>query len=159
MEDLSEAEIRYFPIDFDSVHKGQTWTPDALERLTERTCGTDAYRLAVLALRERIVRECRDRGNYFTVAIVKACLRVLTDEEAALYNARTFRAGFRRSGKSLKRLLRVDATQLTEQQKMEHERSCLVFGKMLQAANSARAKISATPYERTTPGLPIRSVN
>lgn len=152
--DITEQDIQYFPLDFDSLKKGDNITPDRLEQLTERKRGTDGYNLAVLALRERIVRECRDRGKHFTVAVVKGSLRVLTDEEAALYNAKTFRAGFRRSGKSLRRLTRVNTEMLSESQKKDHERNVLVFGKMLQAAQSARAAIAATPHKRSTPGLP-----
>ena len=154
MDELNEQDIQYFPLDFDSLKKGDNITPDRLEKLTGKTRGTDGYNLAVLALRERIVRECKDRGKHFTVAVVKGTLRILTDEEAALYNVRTFRAGFRRSGKSLRRLTKVNVGQLSDQQKRDHERNLLVFGKMLQAARSARAAIAATPHQRMTPGLP-----
>lgn len=154
MNELNEQDIQYFPLDFDGLQKGDNITPDRLEKLTERKRGTDGYNLAVLALRERIVRECRDRGKHFTVAVVKGTLRILTDEEAAVYNVRTFRAGFRRSGKSLRRLAKVNTEALTDPQKKEHERNLIVFGKMLQAARSARAAIAATPHQRTTPGLP-----
>jgi len=154
MDDLNEQDIQYFPLDFDSLQKGDSIAPDRLERLTNRKRGTDGYNLAVLALRERIVRECKDRGKHFTVALVKGSLRILTDEEAALYNVRTFRAGFRRSGKSLRRLSKVNTAALSDQQKADHERNLIVFGKMLQAARSARAAIAATPHQRTTPGLP-----
>ena len=154
MNELNEQDIQYFPLDFDALQKGDNITPDRLEKLTERKRGTDGYNLAVLALRERIVRECRDRGKHFTVAVVKGTLRILTYEEAAVYNVRTFRAGFRRSGKSLRRLAKVNTAALTDPQKKDHERNMIVFGKMLQAARSARAAIAAEPYKRTTPGLP-----
>lgn len=154
MDDLNEPDIQYFPLDFDALEKGHCINAERLQQLTGKQRGTDEYNLAVLALRERIVRECKDRNKNFTVAMVKGALRILTDEEAAVYNVRTFRAGFRRSHSSLRRLAKVDTAALSDQQKSEHERNVIVFGKMLQAARSARTAIAGTPHERTTPGLP-----
>jgi hypothetical protein len=156
MDDLNEQDIAYYPLDFETLKKGDSIPPARLEQLTEQTRGTDSYNLAVLALRERIVRECRDRGKNFTVAVVKGALRILTDEEAAVYNVRTFRAGFRRSGHSLRRLAKVNTAALSDPQKKEHERTLIVFGKMLQAARSARARtaIELSEHRRGVPGIP-----
>lgn len=156
MDDVAEQQIAYYPLDFDLLKKGDSISPERLEALTQKQRGTDGYNLAVLALRERIVRECRDRGRHFTVALVKGSLRVLTDEEASLYNARTFRAGFKRSSKSLRRLAKVDASQLSDGQKIDHERNLIVLGKVLQAARTARASalLALAGHQRTTPGLP-----
>lgn len=155
MDNLNEEDIQYFPLDFDALQKGDSISPEHLEKLTEKTRGTDAYNLAVLALRERIIRECKDREKHFTVAVVKGHLRILTDEEAAVYNMRTFRAAFRRQHRSLRMMANtVNTAALSDTQKKEHERNLIVCGKMLQAARSARAQIAATPHQRTTPGLP-----
>jgi hypothetical protein len=154
MDELTEHDIQYFPLDFDALQKGDSIPPDRLEKLTETVRGTDVYNLAVLALRERIIRELRDREKHFTVAMVKGSLRVLTDSEAALYNARAFKAKFRGAGYALRRAARVDQSRLEDGQRKEHERNLITFGKMLQAAKAARRAISATPHERTTPGLP-----
>lgn len=157
VDELNELEIRYFPLDFDALKKGDTIPPDRLEQLTGCERGTSKYQLAVLTLRERIVKECHERGREFTVAIIKGALRILTDSEASLYNARAFKGKFRGAGRALKRAARVDTSNLDDGQKKEHERNLIVFGKMLQAARSARAAIAATPHQRTTPGLPAPS--
>ena len=151
-----EHEIQYYPLDFDALEKGQAWTPDDLERLTEKGRGTDPYRWAVLAIKDRIVRECKDRGKEFTLAVVKGCLRILTDEEAAVYNASAFRAGIRRSRRSYRRLARtVDAAKLTEGQAKDHERNLLVCGRVLVAAKAARSEaLSVSVHSRSVPGLP-----
>jgi hypothetical protein len=152
--DVDKFDIQYFPLDFDALKKGDEIEADRLESITNTKRGTDQYNLAVLALRARIMQELKDRGKFVTVAVVKGCLRLLTDEQAALYNARMYRAGFQRAGRSLKRLAKVDVGNLTDQQKQDHERTLLVFGKMLQAAKTARREIAATPYQRTLPGIP-----
>jgi hypothetical protein len=154
MDELNETDIQYYPLDFDALQKGDVITVDRLEAITGKIRGTQDYQLAVLGLRERIVSECKDRDKFFTVAIVKGCLRILKDDEAAVYNSRTFKMGLRRSRKSLTRLAKVDVGNLDDLQKKSHERNLLVFGKMLQAARSAQKSITATPHQRTLPGLP-----
>jgi hypothetical protein len=154
VDELSEHEIQYYPLDFAALKKGDSLTPDRLEELTNSERGTDEYNLRVLVLRERIVRTCRELGNHFTVAMVKGSLRILTDSEAALYNARSFRGKFRGAGAALRRAARVDTANLDDGQKREHEQNIVTFGRMLQAARHARRNIAATPHQRTTPGLP-----
>ena len=155
MDELNETDIQYFPLDFDALEKGDVITTDRLEAITGKQRGTQTFQLAVLVLRERIVNECKDRDKFFTVAFVKGNLRILTDEEAAIYNARTFKAGMKRSRKSLTRLAKVDVGKLDDLQKKSHERNLIVFGKMLQAARSAQQQgITASPHARTLPGIP-----
>jgi hypothetical protein len=154
MDELSESDIQYYPLDFDALQKGDVITIDRLEAITDKQRGTQAFQLAVLSLRERIINECKDRDRFFTVAIVKGNLRILTDEEAAVYNSRTFKMGMKRSRKSLSRLAKVDMNNLDDLQKKSHERNLIVFGKMLQAARSAQKSLTAAPHQRTLPGLP-----
>lgn len=156
MDDIKSLEdVRYFPIDFDAVKKGDSWTPEELERLTEYSRESPHYAFAVLALKSMIVRECRDRNKNFTVAVVKGCLRVLTDEEAAEYNHQMVRSGIRRSVRSFRRLTHVDVANLSISQKCEHDRRVIVYGRMLQAANSERHKaIRATMNDQQIKRLP-----
>ena len=154
MDELNETDIQYYPLDFDALQKGDVITIDRLEAITGKRRGTQEYQLAVLGLRERIISECKDRDKFFTVAIVKGNLRILKDDEAAIYNSRTFKMGMKRSRKSLSRLAKVDVGNLDDLQKKSHERNLIVFGKMLQAARSAQKSITAAPHQRTLPGLP-----
>jgi hypothetical protein len=129
-----------------------------LERITQTRYGTDAYNLALLVLRNRILTECKDRGNHFTVVRIKGALHVLTDEQAAVYNADTFRAGIKKMKVSFKRLGQVDQIGLSEEQKRQHERSLFVCGKVLQSVQSTRKELRGEAHQRTTPGLPAPKV-
>lgn len=152
---MSEMSIRYYPIDFDALQKGDEITTQQIEEFGRCTHEQEKqFRFAAMSLKDRIVKECRDRGKLFTVIITKMRIRILTDEEAALYNPRQFKQGFRRQVRSLRRLTEVNTSSLSEQQQKDHERNLLVFGKMLQAARSARAKVQAVAHQRTIPGLP-----
>lgn len=147
--------IKYYPLDFDNLNKGDEVTADQIEEFGQCSRTDEKrFRLAALALKTRILRECRDRGKFFTIAIIKGSIRILTDEEAAMYNPKQFKHGFRRQLRALKRLTEVNVTALSDQQQKDHERNLLVFGKMVQAARSARAAINAVPHTRSVPGLP-----
>jgi hypothetical protein len=149
------SDVRRFPIDFDAVQKGDSWAPDVLEELTSTRRGTVSYQFACLELRARIMRECLDRGKPVTVAMVKGSLRVLTDEEAALYNVKTFKSGLRRSVRSVKRLARVNPANLNEAQRAEHERNLTLCSLMMTAARKARReRLQVTAHVRSVPGLP-----
>lgn len=147
------AAARY-PMDYDALNKGDVLPAELLERLLRARRGTEVYRLGLLGLRDQVVRECGLRGRHFTVVVRRDQLCVLTDEEAAEYNARAFHHGVRRSKRSLRRLVQVDAAALTAEQRREHERNVLVCGKMLQSALNERRLLTARPHVRTTPGLP-----
>lgn len=152
---MDDSNIRYFPLDFDSLKKGDEISTEQIEEFGRCNVRDEKrFRLAALQLKNRIVRECRERGKFLTVAVIKCRIRLLTDEEAAIYNPRQFKQGFRRQLRALRRLTEVNATNLSEQQHRDHERNLLVMGKMVQAARSARAVINAIPHQRTTPGLP-----
>lgn len=145
--------VTYFPIDFDSLAKGDVIAPERVEEFSSCKRGSDKFRLALLVLRERVVRELRERDKHYTVAIIKGQLRILTDEEAAIYNSRTFKHGFRRAVRSHRRLAHVDTAGFNELQKSDHERNLLVQGRMLQAARSALQSLVAVAHKRTVPGL------
>ena len=152
---MQNDSIRYFPLDYDALKKGDEISTEQIEEFGR--CNREDekhFRLAALVLKDRITKNCRERGKLFTVVILKGRIRILTDEEAAIYNPRQFRHGFRRQLRALRRLTEVNPEGLSQQQQKDHERNLLVCGKMVQAARSARATINAIPHKRTTPGLP-----
>ena len=152
---MNYQSIRYHPLDFDNLNKGDEISTEQIEEFGRCTVRDDKrFRLAAMALKTRVIRESRDRGKLFTVAIIKNRIRILTDEEAAIYNPRQFKHGFRHQLRALKRLTEVDASNLSDQQQRDHERNLLVCGKMVQAARSARAQIAAIAHQRSVPGLP-----
>lgn len=154
-----DEEIKYYPLDFDALNKGDQIPQERLEEITGTRRGTQEHSFAVLALRGRIMAELRDRGKHVSVRISHGALQVLTDEQAAVYNVRLFRHGLRKSVRSYKRLANVNAQGLDSAQKRDHDRNLLVLGKMLAAARRARREeLKVTAHVRSVPGLPPKAI-
>ncbi len=127
-----------FPLDYDAIRKGDMMTKDELARKFNEQPGSDAYRFKLMALQATIERELDDRGRPVTVKIHHEGLCVLTDEMASEHNARQTYLGFRRMLRSHRRNMNVDQSNLAHDQKMEHQRTLIVNGRMAQAAASGR---------------------
>jgi len=144
-----------WPVDFDAVKKGDSWSPAQLEGIIGKPRGTDAYRMGVLKFCQRVADELADRDRPATVAEVKGHVRVLTDPEASEHNARSFSAGFRRAKRSFRRTQQIDAANLDAAQQERHTNRLAVFGGMLQAAAAARRLPPLTPTVRRVPQVPV----
>lgn len=154
-------------MDFDKLasrlHKGDSLTCEELENITGHRRRTDGYGLAVLDLRDGLMKAFTDRGRPATVAIIKGKMKVLTDPEATTYNRKAFGNGLRKANRAHSRLGEVDTRALSGEQKQQHERAMLVTGKLLAVIRSTRAKLAADNRQRqgsnghlrTTPGLPL----
>lgn len=145
--------VSYHPMDFAALKKGDVITPVQIAQITGQQPGTEKYALALMSLRERIMRECKKLGRPVTATCTKDSLRILTDPEAAHYNAEETRRGFRKQCRGFRRMVEVDARQLDDQQKSDLERNIIIVGKMIAAARSARS-IAISAHKRSTPGLP-----
>jgi len=129
------------PWDIDTIDKGHTLSVHDLERLTGHRYGTTQYRFAVLALRQRLIRELRDVGRPACVAFVKEQLRVLTDTEAVAYTRENSDRGVRKVAQSHQQMLFVDAANLSEADAATHTRNLIVSGVRAAALRGARAAI------------------
>lgn len=145
--------IKYYPLDFDSLQKGDTITVEQLEEIIGHNRLTTRYNLGVLNLCERIRRELEDRGKHITTAVIKGALRLLTDEEAAEYTHRQFKVGLRKSARYHQQQLHVVTTNLSEVQRQQHERRIIINSAMLLAANSKRKELTAIEHKRSVPGI------
>jgi hypothetical protein len=154
---MNENAIRYFPLDFDNLNKGDEISTEQIEEFGRCNRQHQRFRLVGLRLAKKIETACRERGKLLRARLVKFVIRVLTDEEAAIFDAENFKRGRRKQVRALRRLLEVNPSNLTALHQREHERNLLVFGKELQAARSARSAINAIPHKRTTPGLPAKT--
>lgn len=150
----TDAGVNVHPLDFDAIAKGDTIPPAKLEEITGEKTGTTRYQFAVMQLGAKIMFECGARGNHVTVAQVKGCLCVLSDEHASPYEDGRVKAGLRGAGRHFKRLQHVDRSKLSEQQRKQHDRSVLFNGRMLQAAANERKLLIGAAHKRSTPGLP-----
>jgi len=151
-------ETRNFPINFDSIQKGDSWNQDQLIEIVSAMIGkpvnreSDAYRLGVLAFSQRVSDELASRGRVVTVATVKGAVKVLTDPEASIYNAAAFEAAFRRAGRSHFRGASVDVASLDDEQRKKHDNRLAIQGAMLQAAAGVRKLPPLRPTVRNVPG-------
>lgn len=145
--------VDYYPLDFDSIKKGDAFTPPQLEVITQKESGTRDYDFAVMGLRDQIMKELESRNRPATVALVRGNLKVLTDEEAAEYNPSQFNAGLQRMRRAHRRCLTtVDMTNLPETQRAKFEHKMICNGKVLEAVASIRRKLLPKPHERQIPG-------
>jgi hypothetical protein len=143
-----------FPIDFDRLEKGSVVTVAEVERIYGVKQGTDKYNLKALVLGEAIERALEGRGEHVTVKCEKGNLVVLRDAEASKYNASEAMRHLRGMERRHRQMGRVDVSELTAAQRMEHNRRHLIIGSMLLAAAKARKMTVATlVHKRRTPGL------
>jgi hypothetical protein len=142
--------LERFPFDYDALGKGDVITVERLQDLTGLTYGTTAFSLQVLRYQKVIEDELLARGRAVTVCSEKGSLRILTDAEASEYGAKLFASRFRQMMTAHRGCLRVDVTNLDDEQKAAHGRTLLTQGAMLAAARTAKRE-SLTAHERVTP--------
>ena len=147
------AEIH--PIDVTTLKKGDVITVEQLEKITGWGRKSDAFKLRVLALRDRIMRELQDIGRPMVLRGWQGCsLRILTDPEATEYLDNQATSHLRGIGRSCFRLGQVDVRNLDEGQNREHERRILVHGKTLQCALAGRMDaLKSIPHVSDRPAL------
>lgn len=121
------------PLNFDALQKGDIISAEQIESITQCQRSHRSYQLRVLALKEQIQRELRDRGRVVTIACRKDALHILTDAEAAEYNERAMGEYFRRAGRALYRKIHVDQSQLTDEERKVHQRQIEVRNRQMQA--------------------------
>lgn len=151
-----QTQAKRHPIDFEQLNKGDKIGTETIEKITGVSRNDwKRYELAVLTLKEQIEKEMAGRGTPVVIKIDAGTLLVLTDSEAVQYlneRHRILRRQITRNhGKSVNA---VDVRQLTEQERLDHERGVLIRSKELQAMESVRKHLSSPAYKRSVPGLP-----
>lgn len=127
------------PWDIKEVVKGWQLSPEELSEKCGHRIGTKTYELAVMALTKRLARDLEADGRPCTVAIVKGCLRVLTDAEASAYNEKAQAQSVRRMVDAHKRQIVVNVGNLTQAELEKHDRRLIASGLRVAALREARA--------------------
>lgn len=143
-----------YPIDFAALEKGHVITVSEVERITGTRRTDRKYELKVLSLRESIERGLAELGKFFTLRIDQGAIRVLTDDEASLYNHKSFNRSLRGISRAHFRQVNVDVNCLDDDGKKRHMRSLEITGKVCQAISTVKSLPSPMPHKRRTPGLP-----
>lgn len=125
-----------YPIDFDAVTKGQTFTTEELERITGQSPGTDAWVWELRGLQDGI-----QRRRLFTVKNNGLELRVLTDTEAALHNQKLFRQNMRGMFARHRLDLAVDQSNLTPDERDRHGDNLITQSRYLTALTQTTKEI------------------
>ena len=141
-----------FPIDYDSVKKGDYLSPDECIRILRaepRWRNIDRmsrlYSLALLDLIEEIRHELATRKRPVELKSDKDGIRFLTDEETVYYADEQANAGLRKFRRNHYRSIEcVNVDNLTEAARRFHERAVLVRGAKLLGLHRHRSFLPKT---------------
>ena len=111
------------------------------------------YPLRLVALKEAIERALERSGRNWTLAIVGPCIHVLSDAEASEYNHRQAIISRRREARRFAKLGGVDASQLTDDERREHERRVIIDGRHMAAHAMAAKELRMISHQRSTPPM------
>jgi hypothetical protein len=138
-----------YPIDFDILQKGQLLTAEFLENACGHQRGTTKYEFFCMTLAQMIFAE-----TGFTAKRSGDDLRILTDSEAAQYNARRVEQHVRGVFQRFEMLASVDMAALAADERREYERQLLNKGRYVQALVTVKRRHQLEGHARTVPGLP-----
>lgn len=148
-----------FPIDYDTLQKGDYISPEDCERIIAAhkdqggqrvTRAHRIYSLRLMVVADEIERECWKLGKRFRVVTDRDGLRVLTDPELAEYAREKFHRHERGLLRENAHARTVDVQLLTDDQRVAHERALIIQGAKLAALASARR---ALPKATERPAL------
>ncbi|MHB8108238.1 MAG: hypothetical protein ACYDH4_12580, partial [Candidatus Cryosericum sp.] len=124
--------------------------------LVDEEEGTVAYQFALMQLRSKIEQVLQNIGRPATIKCEGSGLRVLTDAEAAVYNARQGDLARFKLFRAFRRNQAVDEAKLTDADRQNHCRTLEVQGKYVQALRKVvRQALRLAPVTRETPGLRV----
>lgn len=141
-------EVEPFPVDYDTLAKGDLIAAERCEQILNLTRLDERYQLKLLRLKETICDAMEKRGVPITIRIEKAGLAVLTDAQAAEYNPQQFELGIRKAATAHRRTLLVDNNNLTIEEQQKLNRRSEIQGRMLQAVQQSRKLPEPEPHKR-----------
>lgn len=110
-----------FPLDFDSLKRGDYLPPEAVESAVLAKRLDPNYRIYALGLRDKIREHFASHGDIVTVVFERDGLRILTHSEQADYAPQ-------REGRAIRQIITaqcegraVDLAQLGDEQRTRHE--------------------------------------
>jgi hypothetical protein len=149
-------EAKIYPLDYDTLNKGDLITREQVEDITGARFGTPAYEFKRMGLKADIERALWRRGKVWTVT-AEGCnggLTILADADAVEYNMRDFERARSRQVVAHYRAMGVDVTQLTDEQRARHERNITLQASEIQAAKTAR-RIALKAKTRDVPQIGV----
>lgn len=145
--------VQLYPLDFESLQKGDVIPVEKVEEIARVKRDHPRFNFAALHLAKRIETELADRGRAVTVRSEHGALVICTDEDASNYNERRVKAQARGMGRSVRRMVSVDRTNLSTERLPVHDRKVEIYGKMYSAMTRVRRQLTLVAANRTTPAL------
>lgn len=105
-----------------TLNKGDTIPSRIIRAASGTKPDTDDYRIAQLQTRAVVEKHFADRGIIITVRSRAHDVRILTDAEASVCCGDRSRHGLRKMGRAKRGLEGVDVAQLTDEERVEHDR-------------------------------------
>lgn len=152
MGDAMNAEP--WPFDVEALNKGDRIDVSRCEQIVGRGRLDPMYSLDLLKLAVKLAQSLRNLGNVWTVVQDQGGLKILTDEEASLYQRKRHLAGLAKATGAHEMMQHVDASQLSDAAKREHELALRAQGIRLLALQNAQKQVGQflRAERRTLPG-------
>jgi hypothetical protein len=111
------------------------------------------YGLAMLQIMAGVTKAMREKyQRRVTVRIVKGGIQILTDSEAAVYNATRFDQGLKIARRSHRRSLAVDVAGLSQAEKDAHQKNLAIQGAKLSMLRT-KIDVELPATTRSTPRM------
>lgn len=147
-----------YPFDFDGLQRGDSLSHEMIISLmpeAQLKVGDD-YKWFLLGLRDKIQIAFQDRGDMAYVKVEGEGLRILTHAEQTEYLAKEQEATRRKAKRQYLFQANVDPTQLTPDEKREHERQLIINGRYIQAMQTTDKALKREKLTRPEPNRIIQ---
>lgn len=134
---MSEPNFEKWPIDWDSLNKGDVIPVERLEQITETPRTSELYALKVLRFRHWLESEMKSRFRPVVTCSDHGALRILTDAEAVEYTAKRFQQAQNTMEASHRKAMDIDVGNLTDGEKRQHRQNTEVQAFVLLANRKA----------------------
>jgi len=135
-------ELKKWPLDFESLQKGDTIGKKELERVLNAVCGSDAFVFGGLQLRATIMKTKELLGDPVVVRFFKktGIMVILDDEEAMDHTNRWVKNRLKSAMAYMRRHTQVDMNRLPPAKQQRFQLDVLRNSRISQALLHARAK-------------------
>ena len=142
-KDKKEPKTEKYPIDFDSLKKGDRICTAVLEEILQVKAGRSEFQTKGLNFAKKVEQELARRGMDCIVKLRQESLHILTDSEAVEYISRTNRMGCNKINSAFNALGIVDYSKLNADDKNRYDRAVVVVSMVYQGVTEAVRRIPA----------------
>jgi hypothetical protein len=130
-----------YPLDFTDLSKGDSITPERMEKIFGVPRTHPEYPWKVMSLAKQIEDECEALGRLFTVCQRDGSLCILDDDDAHSYNRNEHERAVRMMARSLRRQGWVDSSKLKAVSTEDHAHQLDIQARQVAALYSERRQL------------------